>query len=84
MREKFSEFIDYDDNKKSELWKDSIYVFDTNILLNLYRYSRETSNYLLEVFGHLDKRLWLPSYVAFEFLKNRINIIYETNLDLST
>ncbi|WP_438392108.1 PIN-like domain-containing protein [Bacillus sp. LMT] len=41
MKSIFKEF--YFDNKSSDIWINSVVILDANVLLNLYRYSKETS-----------------------------------------
>ncbi|MDO6786044.1 PIN domain-containing protein [Cobetia marina] len=56
-------------------WEDFVFVFDTNVLLNIYRYSESTR---LEYLGLLDKikeRSWLPNRVVEEYLNNRLSTI---------
>ena len=57
------------------VWKDGIIVFDTNVLLNLYRYSEEARDELLELMKSFQKRLWMPYQVGLEFLANREAVI---------
>lgn len=71
------EYIGLTNEEKESLWKDCTFVFDANILLNLYRYSRDTSDRLLNAFTELTDRIWLPYQVAFEFMKNRCEVIVE-------
>ncbi|QCT97383.1 hypothetical protein FEV13_11020 [Stutzerimonas degradans] len=59
------------------LWDRCIFVFDTNILLNLYRYSDETRALFLKTLRLLQERIWIPYRVADEYLENRLNVIYE-------
>lgn len=37
MRDKFKEFYPPEKNEIDEYWKDAIFSFDANVLLNLYR-----------------------------------------------
>ncbi len=60
-----------------ELWKSAVFVLDTNVLLNLYRYSTTTRDRLLEVLKVYKDRLWLPHQVAAEFHRNRMKVIAE-------
>jgi PIN like domain len=46
-------------------------VPDTNVLLNLYRYSSSTREDLFAVLASLGNRLWVPHQVLVEFWKNR-------------
>ena len=56
----------------------AVFIFDTNVLLNLYRYSAKTRNSLLGAFESLKERAWIPYQVAYEFMRRRCEVIYET------
>lgn len=61
-----------DDMKVQKILKEGIIVFDTSALLDLYYYSSETQKEIFDnVFKYLNNRLWIPSQVYFEYLKNR-------------
>lgn len=77
MREKFFGYMAYSEEIFNELWNDSIFVLDANILLNLYRYSKETQEKVLECLQKVSDRLWLPYNTAQEFFNNRINVMLE-------
>jgi len=71
-------FLEYNPLSKQEvesLWGSAIFVFDTNVLLNLYRYSDETSNKFIQIILELKARIWLPYQVGLEFNKNRLTVI---------
>ena len=55
-----------------KLWAECIFVFDTNILLNVYRYSEKTRERLFEILGLLQDRIWLPYQVAYEYQEERL------------
>ena len=78
MRDAMSEFLPYTKKDKEIIWEDGTFVFDTNVLLNLYRYSRNTRDDLLGAFAKLGHRIWMPYHVAFEFMKNRRKVILDT------
>ncbi|SOC53326.1 hypothetical protein SAMN05421509_102299 [Chromohalobacter canadensis] len=73
--------------EEGELWKGCVFVFDANILLNLYRYSRKTRKAFFEVLEKSKDRIWIPNRVAEEYLKNRPAAIvkqespYENTID---
>lgn len=46
-------------------------VFDTNVLLNLYRYNAETRTSIVDIMKALGDRLWIPNQVLEEFWRNR-------------
>lgn len=59
-----------------KVWQDGVIVFDTNVLLNLYRYNEEARDELLELMKSFQKRLWMPYQVGLEFLANRESVIH--------
>ncbi|MED9903662.1 MAG: PIN domain-containing protein [Lachnospiraceae bacterium] len=79
MRNAVKEYIEYSDEAKSDLWNTGTFVFDTNIFLDLYRYSNKTRNQLIESFEWLKTRIWMPYQVAAEFCKDRYSVIDEVN-----
>lgn len=48
-----------------------IVVPDTNVLLDLYRYTEQARSALLSLFGLLGDQLWVPNQVLVEFWRNR-------------
>jgi hypothetical protein len=76
MKEKFSFYYDEPDFEK--LWEECIFVFDTNVLLNLYRYPKKTSQDLITMLeNEIKDRLWLPYQVALEYQEGRYEVIQE-------
>ncbi|RYD02484.1 hypothetical protein N752_24455 [Desulforamulus aquiferis] len=78
MLEQFKGFIGYKDEEFKELWEKAIFVVDTNILINFYKYkSKESTKSLLDILMKLkaDNRLWIPHQVALEYFFN-----YEDNM----
>lgn len=67
-------FANSPDNLKV-IWDNCIFVLDANVLLNLYRYSAETSSEILQIFTLLQDRIWVPNQVAKEYLNNRVSAI---------
>lgn len=65
------------------LWQEAIFVFDTNVLLDIYRSQPETRKLLLETLNGLKKNSWLPHRVAYEFRRNRRSVIAEANFNLT-
>jgi hypothetical protein len=85
MKNTFREYHQYSEKESKKLWDECIFVFDTNTLLNMYRYRRETVDKYFEVLSELKKnnKLWIPHQVGFEFYENRISVIsdYEKSYD---
>jgi hypothetical protein len=77
MKDMFPEYDNGRSPNYSEVWKDAVFVFDTNVLLNLYRYRVRTRNELLDVLHEISDRIWIPYQVALEFQRNRLSVIAE-------
>ncbi|MGM0712597.1 PIN domain-containing protein [Brevibacillus parabrevis] len=77
MRRQFSYFFRPSNEDIQKMWEDCIFVFDTNVLLDLYRYTDGTRESLFSVFDYYSDRIWLPHQVGLEFHKNRISVIIE-------
>ncbi|WP_343350669.1 PIN-like domain-containing protein [Pseudomonas sediminis] len=63
--------------KTRDEWGDCIVVLDTNILLNLYRYSDETRDSFIKTLEKLKDRVWLPYTVAAEYIDRRLGVIFD-------
>lgn len=77
MRKKFPGFYRLTEEAFEALWDDCIFVFDTNMLLNFYRYSPELSDSLLAILqsNRIADRLWIPYHVGWEYQHHRLNTI---------
>lgn len=78
MKNIVKEYIEPSNTQKKELWGKAVFVFDTNVLLNLYRYSAKTRSSLLAAFESFHDRVWIPYQVAYEYMNKRCKVIYET------
>lgn len=67
----------YTPEQYKNIWENALFVFDTNTLLNLYRYQEETKNEFLQVLDKISNRIWIPHHVALEFQRNRLIVICE-------
>lgn len=61
------------------LWSKGIFVFDTNVLLNLYSYPDAAREAFISVLQRVSGRSWIPYQVALEFHRNRFNRIKQSN-----
>lgn len=77
MKNNFKEFYEYSDDELKKIWKEAIFIFDTNILNSLYRIPEDLRKDLFKILDQLknDDRIWVPHQVLFEFHKNRRNVI---------
>ena len=53
-------------------------VFDTNILLNLYRYNKQTCDDILNYMQTFGDQLWMPFQVGWEYNNNRMEVAYKS------
>lgn len=77
LRELFIGFYRPSEEEFNKLWDECIFVFDANVLLNLYRYTTDTQEGLLKVLNAFKERIWLPNRAVNEYFKNRLKVISE-------
>jgi hypothetical protein len=75
MKNLFNGYYKLTKEEFDSLWRNAIFVFDTNVLLNLYRYQSSTRDSLLTVIERLADRVWIPYHVGLEFQRNRLKVI---------
>ena len=75
MKDLFPGHFKESEEKLREVWDTSLFVFDANILLNLYRYSDTTRKEFLRILEKIKDRVWLPHRAADEYLNNRLSVI---------
>lgn len=83
MKGLYKSFRQFSKAEFASLWNDAIFVFDANVLLNLYRYQSSTRDDLLKVLGHLGDRIWIPYHVGLEFERNRLSVMADQNKKFS-
>lgn len=67
----------YTEEQYKDIWENGLFVFDTNTLLNLYRYQEDTRNEFFQVLNKISDRIWIPYHVALEFQRNRLIVLCE-------
>lgn len=77
MQYSFPGYYEPSSDKLDEVWQNCVFVFDTNMLLNIYRYSTGARESFFEVLDRLESRLWIPHQVALEYHDRRIVVISE-------
>ena len=77
LRDRFREFCPLTEEERKTLENSAVFVLDTNVLLHTYRYSENTRDAFLAALKNCKSlgRLWIPHHVAYEFHKNRPNVI---------
>lgn len=68
MKTKFFEQYSLTDEKLKEIWESGLVVFDTNILLNLYRYNKQTCDDILNYMQTFGDQLWMPFQVGWSII----------------
>ncbi|SUC35263.1 Uncharacterised protein [Providencia rustigianii] len=78
MRNKFACFYDVkNDDEIKAIWEDqnTLFIFDTNVLLSLYAFKFESRDDFFKVLSKMESRIWIPFHVCLEFQLNRITVI---------
>ena len=75
MRTTFKELLKPSEAEEKAIWDNGLIVFDTNILMNLYRFTTDTRDDLLAQMEAYKDQLWLPYQVGWEYFNNRENVI---------
>lgn len=75
MKKKFPGYYEPDETQLHRLWDSGLIVLDSNILLNLYRYSAETNAEILHTLNQLSDRLWITYNAAKRYHQQRLNVI---------
>lgn len=80
MKSRFFEHYSLSDEKVKEIWENGLMIFDTNILLNLYRYNKQTCDDLLNYMQSFGDRIWMPYQVGWEYNNNRMEVAYKSQM----
>jgi predicted RNA-binding Zn ribbon-like protein len=75
MKDLFRGYYQLDSDEFKQLWAECTFVFDANVLLNLYRYQTSTRDALFEAMENVKERVWIPFQVGMEFQINRLKVI---------
>jgi hypothetical protein len=71
----FDAYITASDDDYRHLLTDGLVVLDTNVLLNLYRYTTDAREDMFNVLDRVRDRLWIPHQVLAEFWRNRDSVL---------
>lgn len=77
IKDIFKGYYQVDEGEFSSTWENSLFICDTNVLLNLFRYQSSTRDALLKVMEQLSERVWIPYHAGLEFQRNRLKVIAE-------
>lgn len=79
MKSKFPMFyLDYE-----KLWNEAVFVFDTNVILDLLRLPADERETLIKILNELKETntIWIPYQVGYEYHKHFRKIITENNIN---
>lgn len=72
MRNSFKEYYGLNSSELDKLWNEGLIVFDTNVLLSLYRRSQGVRDDFISMIKSLSDRIWIPYQVGYEFHEHRL------------
>lgn len=77
MKDSFKGYYNTDSGKLKELWEspETLFVFDTNVFLNLYGYAKQTRDDFFKIIEALSERVWIPYHVGLEYQRRRLDVI---------
>ena len=75
MKSLFGGYFTPSSEEFKRLWDESVFGFDANVLLRLYKSTIETRQVFFETLKRLGERVFLPHQAAAEYLRNRLNVI---------
>lgn len=80
MRNSFSGFYGISEDSIGKVFTsdNTIFIFDANILLTLYRCEEETRNQFFEIWGKIKEQCWFPHHVCLEYQRNRLKVIKDS------
>ena len=84
MKEKFFAFYNEDKYVRS-IWSDNrtLFVFDTNILIDLYSLKDSEVDFFINILEKLEDRIWIPYHVGLEYNLNRLNAVRKRRLSIA-
>lgn len=77
MKNEFLGYFPPSEATLKTMWKEGVFAFDANFLLNFYRYSKETRIEIFRMVTGIRDRIWVGHQAALEFLRSRLGVIAE-------
>ena len=77
MKKEFRGYYSETESDLKKLWKSNhtIFVFDTNVLLNLYSYIPQTREDFYSIVSNIKNKIWMPYQVGIEYQNRRLHVI---------
>lgn len=83
MHSLFRAYYAPDDAEFTRLWNEGLFVFDANVLLDLYFYAETIRETMFRVLGKLAPRIWIPYHAGLEYQRNRLQRIKQVTTTLT-
>lgn len=80
MRNSFSGFYGVSEDAIGTVFTSAktIFIFDANIFLTLYRCEEETRNRFFEIWENIKGQCWFPHQVCLEYQRNRLKVVKDS------
>jgi hypothetical protein len=75
MKQRSKSFQKKSENEISNIWRDGLITFDTNVLLDFYRYSEETRRQYFSLLRKLNDKIFITDQSILEFNRRRYDVI---------
>jgi len=77
MKNTFKGFYTPSKDALKSIWNDdqTLFVFDANVILNLYGYALQTRTDFFSILESIGDRVWMPYHAALEYQRNRLGVI---------
>lgn len=77
MNKNFKAYTPITERQIDAVWRNgaTLFILDTNILLNLYSYRKNTQEDFFRILEKLKDRIWIPYHVMLEYHRNRLKVI---------
>jgi PIN like domain len=79
MRALFPGYFNREPKEIAAIWKECIFSFDANFLLDFYRSTPKLQKTLFRILGIVNDRSWLTYQAALEYYRNRETVIRESS-----
>ncbi|WEK38071.1 MAG: PIN domain-containing protein [Candidatus Pseudobacter hemicellulosilyticus] len=77
MKETYPGYYKKTPQEIKKVWDNGLLTFDSNVLLNIYRYPADTRKELLKLIDKLSAKIFLTHQGGLEFHRNRFDVIVE-------
>lgn len=84
LTDDFAHYYRLDPDSERSAFDEGLIVLDTNVLLNILRYSSPAREELLQVIEKIGERCFIPYQIALEYNRNRVSVVADHHKELET